>query len=82
LPRCCRPARPAELTLASGRVRRLPMSVPDQLALDLPGVAPPPPDVLEGLSDHDHAVAIRVLTRLMVKMIAPALAGEQVAGDE
>ena len=58
------------------------MSIPDQLALDLPGVAAPPPGVLEGLSDHDHAVAVRVLARLMVKMIAPELAGEQVAGDE
>jgi hypothetical protein len=58
------------------------MSIRDQLALDLPGVAVPPPGVLEGLSDHDHAVAVRVLARLMVKMIAPELAGEQVAGDE
>ena len=58
------------------------MSIPDQLALDLPGVAAPPPRVLEGLSDHDHAVAVRVLARLMVKMIEPELAGEQVAGDE
>jgi hypothetical protein len=58
------------------------MSIPDQLALDLPGVAASPPRVLEGLSDHDHAVAVRTLARLMVKMIEPVLAGEQVAGDE
>ena len=58
------------------------MSVPDQLALDLPGVAARPPSVLDGLSDHDHAVVVRVLTRLMVNVIAPDLAGAEVAGDE
>ncbi|HKS53085.1 MAG TPA: hypothetical protein VJS67_14565 [Pseudonocardiaceae bacterium] len=58
------------------------MCVPDQLALDLPGAAAASPSVLDGLSDHDRAVAIRVLTRLMVKVIAPELAGEEVAGDE
>jgi hypothetical protein len=70
------------LTLAGSRVRRLSMAVPDQLALDLPGVAARPPSVLDGLSDHDHAVAIRVLTRLMVKAVAPELALAEVAGDE
>ncbi len=58
------------------------MPVPDQLALDLPGVAAPPPTVLEALSDHDHAVVVRVLTRLMVKKFAPELAVEEVSGDE
>lgn len=58
------------------------MSVPDQLALDLPGMAAASPSVLEALSDHDQAVAIRVLTRLMVKMIAPEPAGEEVDSDE
>jgi hypothetical protein len=58
------------------------MSVLDQPALDLPGVAAPPPSVLEALSDHDHGVAIRVLTRLMVKMLAPELAGAEVDSDE
>jgi hypothetical protein len=57
------------------------MSISDQLALDLCGVPAPPPEVLEGLSDHDHAVVVRALTRLMVKAIAPELSiGE--AGDE
>ena len=58
------------------------MSVPVQLGLDLPGVAAPAPTVLEALSDHDRAEAVRVLTRLMVKVIAPELAGDEVAGDE
>jgi hypothetical protein len=58
------------------------MSVPDQLPLDLPGVAAPPPSVLTALSGDDHAAAVRVLTRLMVKMIAPELGGEEVPGDE
>jgi hypothetical protein len=58
------------------------MSVTDQLALDLPGVAARPPSVLDGLSDHDHAVVVRVLARLMVKTMAPELAGEEVAGNE
>jgi hypothetical protein len=57
------------------------MPVPDQLALDLPGVAAPPLSVLEALNDRDHAVVMRVLTRLMVKTIAPELVGEA-AGDE
>jgi hypothetical protein len=70
------------LKLAGSRVRRLSMSVPDQLALDLPGVAARPPSVLDGLSDHDHAMVVRVLTRLMVKRMAPELAVEEVAGDE
>jgi hypothetical protein len=58
------------------------MSVPDQLALDLPGVAAPPRVVLDAVSDHDLAVAVRVLARLMVKMIVPELASEEVVGDE
>ena len=58
------------------------MSVPDQLSLDLPGVAAPPPSVLQALSDRDHAVVVTVLTRLIVKTIAPELAGELVASDE
>jgi hypothetical protein len=64
------------LTLAGSRVRRLPMSISEQLALDLPGMTAPPPMVLEGLSDHDRAVVVRVLTRLMVKTIAPELIAE------
>ncbi len=58
------------------------MSNPDQLALDLPGAAVPSPMALEALSDHDHADAIRVLARLMVKMLAPELAGEEQDSDE
>jgi hypothetical protein len=58
------------------------MSVPDQLALDLPGVAARPPSVLDGLNDHDHAVVVRVLARLMVKAVAPELAVEEVASGE
>jgi len=49
------------------------MPAVDQLALDLPGVAAPPPRVLEGLSAHDRAVVLGVLTRLIVKTIAPEL---------
>jgi hypothetical protein len=58
------------------------MSVPDQLSLDLPGVAAPPPSVLRALSHRDHAVVVTVLTRLIVKTIAPERAVEEVAGDE
>ena len=55
------------------------MFVPDQLAVDLPGVAAPPPRVLEGLSEQDRAVVLGVLTRLIVKTIAPELVvGEEV----
>ncbi|MGV1010213.1 MAG: hypothetical protein ACOYBY_16675 [Dermatophilaceae bacterium] len=58
------------------------MFVPDQLALDLPGVAAPPPMVLEGLSEQDRAVVLGVLTRLIVKTIAPELVvGEEVDGE-
>lgn len=58
------------------------MFVPDQLALDLPGVAAPPPRVLEGLSEQDRAVVLGVLTRLIVKTIAPELVvGEGVDGE-
>jgi hypothetical protein len=58
------------------------MFVPDQLALDLPGVAAPPPRVLEGLSEQDRAVVLGVLTRLIVKTIAPELVvGEEVDGE-
>ena len=58
------------------------MFVPDQLAVDLPGVAAPPPRVLEGLSEQDRAVALGVLTRLIVKTIAPELVvGEEVDGE-
>ena len=58
------------------------MSVIDQLALDLPGVATPPPSVLEGLSEQDQAVVLAVLTRLIVKTIAPELiVGEEVDGE-
>jgi hypothetical protein len=56
--------------------------VTDQLALDLPGLAAPPPRVLEGLSEQDQAVVLGVLTRLIVKTIAPELiAGEEAAGE-
>lgn len=58
------------------------MSISDQLALDLPGVSAPSPDVLDRLSDHDHAAVVEALTRLMVKAIAPELVGEVVVGDE
>lgn len=58
------------------------MFVPDQLAVDLPGVAAPPPRVLEGLSEQDRAVVLGVLTRLIVKTIAPELVvGEEVDGE-
>ena len=58
------------------------MSVVDQLALDLPGVVAPPPRVLEGLSGQDQAVVLGVLTRLIVKTIAPELiVGEEVDGE-
>ena len=58
------------------------MFVPDQLALDLPGVAAPPPRVLEGLSEQDRAVVLGVLTRLIVKTIAAELVvGEEVDGE-
>jgi len=58
------------------------MSVIDQLALDLPGVAAPPPTVLEGLSEQDQAVVLGVLTRLIIKTIAPELiVGEEVDGE-
>jgi hypothetical protein len=59
------------------------MSVIDQPALDLPGLAVPPPDVLAGLTVQDRAAVLDVLTRLIVKTIAPVLSvsgGE--AGDE
>jgi hypothetical protein len=58
------------------------MSVIDQPVLDLPGLAPPP-DVLAGLTVQDRAAVLDVLTRLIVKTIAPVLSvsgGE--AGDE
>jgi hypothetical protein len=58
------------------------MSVTDQIALDLPGVAAPPRTVLEGLSEHDQAVVLGVLTRLIVKTIAPELlTGEEADGE-
>jgi hypothetical protein len=58
------------------------MFVTDQLALDLPGLAAPPPRVLEGLSEQDQAVVHGVLTRLMVKMIAPELIAVEEADGE
>ncbi len=45
------------------------MSAIDQLALDLPGVAAPPPEVLAGLNEHDQAAVRDVLTRLIVKTV-------------
>jgi hypothetical protein len=54
----------------------------DQLALDLPGLPAPPPTVLEGLSEQDRAVALGVLTRLIVKTIAPELIVGQELDDE
>jgi hypothetical protein len=58
------------------------MSVIDQLALDLPGGAAAPPRVLEGLSEQDRAVVFGVLTRLIVKTIAPELiVGEEADGE-
>jgi len=50
------------------------MSLVDQLVLDLPGVAAPPPEVLQALNEHDQATVLEVLTRLIVKTIAPELA--------
>lgn len=59
------------------------MSVIDQLALDLQGLAPTPPDVLVGLSAQDRAAVLDVLTRLIVKTIAPELAvPNEEAGNE
>ena len=58
------------------------MSVIDQPALDLPGLEVPP-DVLAGLTVQDRAAVLDVLTRLILKTIAPVLSvsgGE--AGDE
>ena len=58
------------------------MSVIDQPALDLRGLAAPPPDVLAGLPAQDRAVVLNVLTRLIVKTIAPELiAGEEADGE-
>jgi hypothetical protein len=58
------------------------MFVTDQLALDLPDLAAPPPRLLEGLSEQDQAVVLGVLTRLIVKTIAPELiAGEEADGE-
>jgi hypothetical protein len=48
----------------------------------LAGVAAAAASVLDGLNDHDRAVAIEVLMRLMVKVIAPDVAAAEVAGDE
>jgi hypothetical protein len=59
------------------------MSAIDQLALDLPGLAVPPPDVLAGLTTLDRVAVLDVLTRLIVKTIAPELiAVDGEAGDE
>jgi hypothetical protein len=49
------------------------MSVIDQLALDLPGLGAPPPEVLAGLNEHDQAAVLDVLTRLIVKTASPIL---------
>ena len=58
------------------------MFVTNQFALDLPGLAAPPPRVLEGLSEQPQAVVLGVLTRLIVKAIAPELAiGEDGDGE-
>ena len=37
------------------------MSAIDQLALELPGLAAPPPEVLAGLNEHDQAAVLDVL---------------------
>ncbi len=62
------------------------MSVIDQLALDLPGLAVRPPDLLAGLSTQERAAVLDVLTRLIVKTIAPELISpvraDGEAGDE
>jgi hypothetical protein len=57
------------------------MSVIYQPALDLPGLAAPPPDVFAGLTVQDRAAVLELLTRLIVKTIAPVLSGGE-AGDE
>ena len=59
------------------------MPVIDQPALDLPGLAAPPPDLLAGLPARDRAAVLDVLTRLIVKTIAPALSvsGEEAGGE-
>ena len=49
------------------------MSVIYQPALDLPGLAAPPPDVFAGLTVQDRAAVLELLTRLIVKTIAPVL---------
>jgi hypothetical protein len=59
------------------------MSVIDQLALDLPGLAVRSPDVLAGLSTQERAAVLDALTRLIVKTVAPELvAADGEAGDE
>lgn len=59
------------------------MSLVDQLALDLPGVTAPPPEVLQALNEHDQATVLEVLARLIVKAIAPELAvADREAVDE
>jgi hypothetical protein len=58
------------------------MYVTDQIALDLPGVAAPPPRGVVGVSEQDQAVVLGVLTRLIVKTIAPGLiTGEEADGE-
>ncbi len=57
------------------------MPAVDQLALDLPGVAEPLPRVLAGLSENDQAAVLEVLTRLIVKTIAPELIVADGEGD-
>jgi hypothetical protein len=55
---------------------------PRSARVGLAGVAAAAASVLDGLNDHDRAVAIEVLMRLMVKVIAPDVAAAEVAGDE
>lgn len=59
------------------------MFVIDQLALDLPGLEVRSPVVLAGLSRQERAAVLDVLTRLIVKTIAPELiTADGEAGDE
>jgi hypothetical protein len=58
------------------------VSVIDQLALDLPGVAAPPPRVLEGLDGTEYAAVVGVLARLIVKTLALELIAEVGEGDD
>jgi hypothetical protein len=54
----------------------------DQLSLELPDLAAPPPMVLETLNGEERAAVLDALARLMVKTVAPRLVPVEGAGDE